>query len=259
MKGWMKITIGVTAVSLIGVIGYFVYPLIASQQSSNSIRFEKFGLAVLPGSQFTTTVGELGATQIPATFAEGELSPEERVVESLVRNRNALLEENELFRLKIEQLEQRVAELENYKETNERYAPEQFNIELERVRREIEERLRALPEAENYSSLMIELMAVAAQQEYTHTVRENDRMMDEARKAILVQRYLPTYAFCVGNALSIAANNSGELRAIASWLQEPALNPLPNELRADLDIVLPPCQVSFREALDQVLNAAIVR
>ena len=259
MKGWMKIAISVTAVVVLAVTGYLVYPMIASQQSDNSIRFEKFGLAVLPGSQFTTTTGELGVTQLPPTFAEGELTAEEKIVESLVRNRNALLEENELFRLKIERLEQRVAELENYKETNERYAPEQFNIELERVRREVEEILRALPEAENYSSLMIELMAVAAQQEYTHTVREHDRIMDEARKAILVQRYVPTYAFCVGNALSLAANNSGKLRAIASGLQEPALNPLPVDLKSDLDVVLPPCQVSFREALDKVLNAAIIR
>lgn len=259
MKGWMKIAISVTTVVVLAVTGYLVYPMIASQQSDNSIRFEKFGLAVLPGSQFTSTTGELGSTQLPATFAEGELTAEEKIVESLVRNRNALLEENELFRLKIERLEQRVAELENYKETNERYAPEQFNVELERVRREVEEILRALPEAENYSSLMVELMAVAAQQEYSHTVRENDRIMDEARKAILVQRYLPTYAFCVGNALSLAANNSGELRAISSWLQEPALNPLPLDLKSDLDVVLPPCQVSFREALDKVLNAAVVR
>jgi len=83
--------------------------------------------------------------------------------------------------------------------------------------------------------------------------------MDDARKAILLQRYLPTYAFCVGNALSLAANNNAELRAIAAWLQEPALSPLPTQLKADLDIVLPPCQVSFRQALGKVLNAAVIR
>lgn len=259
MNRWVVIGSSVAGVLALGIGGYFLFPLITSNHSENTIRFEKFGLAVLPGSQYTTTTGELGVTQLPATFGQDELTAEEKVVESLVRDRNALIEENQAFRLKIEKLELRVAELENYKETNERYAPEQFNIELERVRREVEERLRALPEAESYSALMIELMAIAAQQEYTHIVRANDTIMDEARKAIVVQRYLPTYAFCVGNALSIAANNSEELRAVASWLQEPALNPLPTQLRTDLDVVLPPCQVSFREALDKVLNAAILR
>ena len=259
MKRWQIAGLSAGLLSLLAVVGYFVYPMIASQQGENTIRFEKFGLAVLPGSQFTTTTGELGKLQLPATFAEAELTPEERVVESLVRNRNDLIEENQRLASKVEQLEQRVAELENYKLTNERYAPEQFNIELERVRREMEERLRALPEAESYSTLMIELMAIAAQQEYVHTVRANDSMMDDARKAILLQRYLPTYAFCVGNALSLAANNNAELRAIAAWLQEPALSPLPAQLKADLDIVLPPCQVSFRQALGKVLNAAVIR
>lgn len=259
MKRWIIIGASITGVVMLAVIGYLVVPLIASQQNDNAIRFEKFGLAVLPGAKYSTSVGELGITQLPSTFAEDELTPEEKVVESLVRDRNALIEENQALRQKNSKLEMRMAELENYKATNERYAPEQFNIELERVRSDVEALLRALPEAENYSSLMIELMAVAAQQEYTHVVRENDPLMDEARKAILVQRYLPTYSFCVGNALSIAANNSAELQAIASWLQEPALNPLPAQLKADLDIVLPPCQVSFRTALDKVLNAAITR
>ncbi len=59
MKGWMKIAISVTAVVVLAVTGYLAYPMNASQQSDNSIRFEKFGFAVLPGSQFTTTTGEL--------------------------------------------------------------------------------------------------------------------------------------------------------------------------------------------------------
>ena len=255
MKRWIAAVVGV--VLLIGLVvgGYFLFPLIVSQQASNNIQFEKFGLSVLPGQQYETTVGELGITQLPATFSPNDLTPEERVVESLIRDRNALIEENQLLQLKIESLEEQVAALTNYRDTNERYAPEQFDIELARVRQELEERLRALPEAEQYSSLMIELMAIAGQQEYTHVIRTYDLILDDTKKAIITQRYLPTYTFCVANALSLAANTNAELRSVASWLTEPDLNPLPERLKADMDVVLPPCQRSFRAAMDDVMKS----
>ena len=257
MKRWVGAAIAVVVLIALAVGGYYLVPMLASQQSENTVQFEKFGLAVMPGQQFTTTVGELGVTQLPATFAEDELTPEERVVASLIRDRNALIEENQLLKLKLEKLEAQVATLENYRDTNERYAPEQFDLELARVRQELEQRLRSLPEAEQYSSLMIQLMAIAGQQEYIHVVRTYDLILDDARKAIVIQRYLPTYTFCVANALSVAANTNAELRSVAAWLQEPDLNPLPQALKADLDVVLPPCQQSFREALDGVMKGTI--
>lgn len=249
----------ILGIALIGGIAYFLYPLIASNQSSNTIQFEKFGLAVMPGAQFRTSVGELGETQLPATFSEDDLSPEERVVASLIRDRNKLIEENQALKLKLEAADIKIQNLEEYRDKNERYAPEQFDVELKRVLADLEAHLRALPETERYSDLMVQLMAIAGQQEYINVVRSNDLIMDEARKSIILQRYLPSYSFCVGNALSVAANNSRELRSIANWLLEPELSPLPADLKADLDVVLPPCQLSFREALGNVLQAAVTR
>jgi len=257
MKRWMSISIAVIAPVILVAGGYFLYPMLVSSQEKSGVAFEKFGLAVMPGSKFQSTTGELGGVQLPATFSEENLTAEERVVSSLIRDINALVEVNNTLKRKVTNLEQKLADLEDYRAKNERYAPEQFDLELARVLSELETRLRALPEAERYSDLMVQLMAIAGQQEYIHVVRANDLIMDEGRKSILVQRYLPNYSFCVGNALSIAANNSRELRAVANWLVEPELNPLPDTLKADLDIVLPPCQLSFRDALGDVLRAAV--
>lgn len=259
MKRLIKIGISLLLVIGLGVAGYFLYPILASKQEANTVAFEKFGLIVSPGNDFQRSTGELGAVQLPATFSEENLSPEEKVVSSLIKDINALVEVNTTLKRRVESLELKIADLEDYRAKNIRYAPEQFDLELARVRSELESRLRALPEAQRYSDLMVELMAIAGQQEYIHIVRANDLIMDEARKAIVVQRYLPNYSFCVGNALSVAANSSRELRAVASWLTEPELNPLPADLKADLDIVLPPCQLSFRDALQNVLRAAISR
>lgn len=253
----LTLTLTLLVLVALGVGGYLLYPKLISSQQQNSVQLEKFGLLVMPGHSKYETTTQMGITQLPATFSEADLTPEERVVEGLIRDRNTLIEENQLQRLEIETLQRKIAELEDYKVKNRRYSPELLNEELERVLYELKQRLRAMPETERYSQLMLDLMAIAAQQEYLHIVRSRDLILDETRKSIIVNRYLPSYAFCIGNALSLAANNSDELRAIANWLVDPRVYPLPEPLQADLDIVLPPCQQSFRQAMQETLNNAV--
>ena len=247
----------VVVLAAIGTAGVLVYPQFQQTQTKNTLNLEKFGMTIMPGGEYRTSIGELGATQLPATFAEDKLTPEEKVVASLIRDRNALLDENSRLSAQIGMLETRVEELEGYKARNEQYAPETFNEELRSVLNEMQATLKRMPEAEQFSPLIIELMAIAAQQEYVHIVRTNDLILDEARKQIIVKRYLPSYSLCVGNALSVAANGSAELQAIKNWIVDPARQQLPEALAQDLDVLLPPCQLSFRSALQNTLSGAI--
>lgn len=253
------ITAGIifTIVVILGISAVLFVPKLQKNQASNTLNFEKFGFAVMPGGQYRESIGELGTKQLPATFSDAELTPEERVVASLINTRSDLIDENYQLRQTIENLEKRLADLEDYKAKNVQYAPEMFNQELARVLKEVETNLTNMPESDRFSTSLIELMAIAAQQEYINIVRTNDLILDEASKSIIVRVYLPSYSFCVGNALNVAVNSRQELQSVKDWLIEPNRNQLSAELKSDLDLLLPPCQLSFRSALKEKLSGAI--
>lgn len=113
-----------------GTASYFAYQKMQSQHQVNLSELEKFGYEMVPSDVYTESVGELGANQLPSTFSEKKLTPTERVIRGLMQDKENLLAEQQTFKDEIKALEQRIAELEDYKRLNQHFAPDTFAEEL---------------------------------------------------------------------------------------------------------------------------------
>lgn len=246
-----KIIILVFILIIIGVGGFFGYSLIQNQTSSNQVNLEKFGFDLRGVSQFESSEGVLGETQLPATFGDENLTPAERVVHSLVRDRENLIIENRTLRQQIEALETQVDSFEEERVLAEHFLPENFNQELDRVERMLLAYLRQSADAQRFSNFRLEIMAAAGRLEYERFVFSNALMLDAVQRTEIVVDFLPAYMFCVGDAIDLAANNFAEEREIRDFFGSSDSHRLPDILQEDLDTVLPPCQIELRTALQQ--------
>lgn len=236
---------------------YFFWDSLRAQHEANDKILKKFGFEIMPVSPYTESTGMLGHKQLPATFAEEDLSPVEKVIQGLLKDREKLLEENEALEKQVEELQQEVAQLEEYKSLNQRFAPESLQQELATTRGRLRQLLHDLPESRHYSDYWIDLMADAALVEYRRFIENNRLMVDEATLEELISKDLVTYGFCIGNAVELAANSPEELRTIARWLNNPQTTRLSSALEADLEVVLPPCRVPLRQKLNALLQGNI--
>lgn len=232
-----------------GVASYYAYQKMQQQHQINLAELEKFGYEMVPSDVYTETVGELGNEQQPSTFAEKKLTPTERVIRGLMRDKENLLAEQQALKDQISALQQRIDELEDYKRLNEHFAPETFAEELARVKSVLKSTLARMPESEPYDNTRLDVMAAAGTMEYRRFVTANRLMLDAPQKARIIDELLPTYAFCVGNAVDLAANSPDEERLLIAWFGDPDNARLPQALRADIDKLLPACQRPLRQAL----------
>lgn len=250
-KKLVKIIIAVSIVILLGVVGFFGFGAIQKQTSTNQVNLEKFGFDLQGISQFESTEGVLGETQLPSTFGEETLTPAERVVHSLVRDRENLIIENRTLRQQIEALETQLESFEEERRVAAHFLPENFNQELERVERMLLTYLRQSSDAQRFSNFRLEIMAAAGRMEYERFVFSNSLMLDAVQRTEIVVDFLPAFMFCVGDAVDLAANNFSEEREIRDFFGNPEEHRLPVILQEDLEIVLPPCQRELRSGLQQ--------
>lgn len=251
----LLIAVPVVLASL-GAAVYFFWDSLQAQHEANNQVLEKFGFEIMPVSPYTESKGVLGQKQVPATFAEDELTPVEKVIHGLLQDRDQLLEENTALEQKVAELEEQIAALEQYKALNEQFAPETLEQEMTRTHEELKQLLRDLPEASRYSNFWIEIMATAALNEYRRFIDANRLMLDSSSRAQLIREDLVTYGFCVGNAIELAANSADEARMIARWFDDPSSTRLSDALKADLEIVLPPCRIPLRQKLSAKLASS---
>lgn len=243
------------ALAIGSVATFFVYERMQDQHQVNLADLEKFGYEMVPSQTYTESTGELGAQQLPATFAEKKLTPTERVIRGLMQDKENLLAEQQALKDQISALHDQIDELKQYKELNQHFAPETFEQELKRTKAQLKATLLRLPETERYSNIQVEIMAAAGMQEYQRFVRANRLMLDREQRGEIIKDHLPGYAFCIGNAVELAANNLDELRLLINWFNDPDSVRLPGMLAADLDKLLPACQQPLRQALDTTLPA----
>lgn len=241
-----------------GVSGYLVYRKMQAQHEVNLADLEKFGYEMVPSDTYTESTGMLGADQLPATFTEKKLTPTERVIRGLMQDKENLLAEQATLKSQIEALQKQVEELQTYKQLNEHFAPETFRDELLRIKAQLKGILTRMPEAERFSNIRLEIMAAAGMQEYRRFVSSNRLMLDQPQRAQIVSEYLPAYAFCVGNAAELAANNRDEERLLVGWFNDPDNTRLPPALAEDLNKLLPACQKPLRERLEASLPQILV-
>lgn len=248
-KNLVKLIAAPILILVLGVAGFFGYQGLQKQTAANQVNLEKFGFDLRGTSQFETTEGILGGTQLPATFGTENLTPAERVVHSLVRDRENLIIENRTLRSQIEALELQLASFEEERRLAEHFLPENFIQELQRVERMLLTFLRQSADAQRFSNFRLEIMAAAGRMEYERFVFTNALMLDAVQRTEIVVDFLPAFMFCVGDAIDLAANNFSEERDIRDFFGNPEGHRLPQALQDDLDIVLPPCQRELREGL----------
>ncbi|MFC6672501.1 hypothetical protein [Marinobacterium aestuariivivens] len=240
-------------IAALGVGSYLSYQSIQSQHEENLKDLERFGFTITPSSPYTESTGELGAKQLPATFAESELSPTQKVIYGLMKDKERLLAENRQLKARMETLEQKVGELEAYREINERFAPKTFDEEVTEVAQDLKTFLMRLPEAERFSDRQIDIMTAASAREYRRFVSQNRLMTGDLDRKRIVNEHLPGYAFCVGDAATIATNSGDEERMLAQYFRTDDSSRLSEPLRQDLQTVIEPCELALRKALDATL------
>lgn len=240
-------------IASLGAAVYFFWDSMQASQEANEEILYKFGFQIVPNSPYTETTGELGAKQVPATFAEDDLSPVEKVIRGLMYDKEQLIEENAELQNQIDILQARVDNLEQYKTSNEQFAPENLAQELTRTRAELRDKLRALPEAQRFTDFWVNMMTDASMYEYRQFINANRMMLDEARREQLVGKDLVDFGFCIGKAVELAANSVDEARSVARWLKDPQSARLGSALQEDLKVVIPPCRIPLRKKLDTYL------
>ncbi|WP_432698312.1 hypothetical protein ACQUQP_08220 [Marinobacterium sp. YM272] len=258
--GKTQLAIIIAAPLLIASLGaavYFFWDSLQARQDENAEILHKFGFQIVPNNPYTESVGELGTKQVPATFAEEELSPVEKVIHGLLQDKESLLEENAELQSQIKTLQERIDALEHYKSTNEQFVPETLDQEMARTRNELQRQLTSLPEAERFSAFWIGMMTDAAIYEYRRFIEANRLMLDDSHRQEMISTDLVNYGFCIGNAVELAANTSDEARSVARWLEKPETSSLSKALQEDLDIVIPPCRIPLRSKLDTYLTSRI--
>ncbi|GAA0693505.1 hypothetical protein GCM10009104_21040 [Marinobacterium maritimum] len=236
-----------------GTVSFFAYQKMQSQHQLNLAELEKFGYEMVPTDVYTETVGELGANQLPPTFGEKKLTPTERVIRGLMQDKENLLTEQQALKDQITALQQQIAELEDYKRLNQHFAPDTFAEELAETRSILKSTLARMPESEPFDNTRLDVMAAAGTHEYRRFVSANRLMLERSHKARIIEELLPVYAFCVGNAVDLAANSRSEERLLTNWFNDPDNTRLPTALATDINKLLPACQRPLREALHATL------
>jgi hypothetical protein len=232
--------------------GYVLYEKISAQGVQNNDGFERFGYQMYsPSSALNIeTVGELGATQLPPTFALSKLTPTQKIIHGLIRDKDGLLDENNELQSQIVKLQAQIQELAEYKALNEHFAPQKLKDELRSVERQLKAFLVRSPDAERFSTMQIEIMSAAGAAEYKSYITRNRLMLSSDMKLSVISDYLPAYAFCVGDGVDIAANTRAEERILANYFRTEDSSGLSEALSQDLSSILAPCQLSVRKKLD---------
>lgn len=227
-----------------------VYQKMDAQHKQNSKELERFGYEMVATSRSMETTGKLGAVQLPPTFDLDKLTPTQKVIHGLMRDKDGLLDENKVLQSEIEKLESQIKELTAYKELNEHFAPQKLKDELRSVERQLKAFLIRSPDADRFSTMQIEIMSAAGAAEYKAYITRNRLMLSEDMKLAVISDYLPAYAFCVGDGVEIAANSRTEERKLANYFRTEDSSSLSEVLFQDLSSVLAPCQLSVRKKLD---------
>jgi hypothetical protein len=247
----LVIIIAVVVIALLGGGGYFAYLKLQAQTDENVKNLEGAG-DVLVGDAYKPKEDDLSEEQMAPTI-DAKLKPSKKVVRSLQKENVKLSVEIIQLQEQIESLKKEIDELEEYKMTNERFAPKRIQDEMADAERLVKAFLLDSTDAERFSVVQIEIMAAASALEYKEYIMRNRLMVTKKQRAKLSTEYLPGYAFCVGDGIELAANNAREFDLIASKFRGLTILALPRKLQKDLDSVITPCQNALRSQLDEGL------
>ncbi|MCV6587829.1 MAG: hypothetical protein OIF57_02200 [Marinobacterium sp.] len=253
-----NIVIGVIALLIIGLLGaggyFFAYPLLKEQAEANSKEFEGTGAVLMTNEIYQETQGTLGAKQVPATFAEDVLSPSQRVIKGLKEDREELILDQKKLERRIDELKVEIQNLEEYKATNERFAPLNAVEEKAIVESLVKRFLIDDEDAVRFSNMQIEIMGASAANEYSTFTGRNRLILTDEERVKMVREHLLPFAFCVGDGVDIAANNNRELRAVSYLVRSGDNSQITPILLQDLNAVMKPCRTELFASLSTTLD-----
>lgn len=228
---------------ILGVAGYFIYNALMEQHRENTEKVEEFGELVIPGD-IKSELLDPNSTLTPS-IPESRLSPSERVILTLKLERSKLVEEAIQMRAQITELEEKVAELEEYKRVNKRYSPHSFDEEVSQVHTRIKQFLASQEESRRFTRNQLKGMSAAAAKEYKRFIKQHKLVLEPTDIDTVITEHLPLYAYCIGDGMDVAANNRSEELFIIEYFKTNKTVLMSNRLQSDLQAVMRPCQELF--------------
>jgi len=239
---------GPVLVILFAVSGYFLYTSLTAQHAENIEKVEGFGEMVMPASD-TIDPDNPDSSKLAPTIGRKNLTPTQRVIFHLKQERVQLLEEAIMMRQEIMDLKDQVTELEDYKRTNERYAPHTFNEEVSTVHTRSKQLLASLEESKRFTRRQISGMAAASAKEYRRFLTMHKLVLEPEQVDVIVNDHLPPYAYCIGDGMDVAANNSREETLLVEYFKTDKNDLMSNRLKSDLKAIIAPCQELFAKRM----------
>ena len=232
--------------------GYFTYSAISSQQEENRKKVEDCGELVIPADMQASSVAN--DPKLSPSIGRKNMTPTQRVIHTLKEERIKLLEEAVMMREQIIDLKAQVAELEDYKRTNERYAPHTFNEEVSTVHIRIKQLLASQDEAKRFTSNQLKGMAAASAKEYRRFLTMHKLVLEQSEIDTVVNSHLPPYAYCIGDGIDLAANSRSEELMVVEFFKTDKTELMTNRLKSDLNAIVEPCQRMFAKRMNFLIR-----
>lgn len=207
--------IGLIALTGISIGGYFLFIEVEEVHKQNVANLAGFGSKVVPSSPHNdngnVTYGVVdGVMQLPPSIQERKLSPTEKVILSLSRDKDLLqievVETTEILK----QQQARLEELRAYKAENQRFAPERLLQERQDAEALLKKHLDNTVDIDRFNDFQRKAMILATANLYTDIVRQHQLIMDDKFKEELLTTILPQFGLCLGKGLPFMTNSRSE-------------------------------------------------
>ena len=199
-KQIIMIGVAVVVLAIAGVAGYFISIEVEKVHSENVESLADFGSKVIPmssGPDGATYGLEDGQVQLPPSIQEKKLSPTEKVILALSRDKDELLVEVTKLEHELAQLSVPLKELRSYQAENERFAPERLTEERIRAQGILREYFDTSSDVAEFSRFQRQAVHLASANLFTEIVRTNGLILFEEVKDELI-KLLPSYGLCLG-------------------------------------------------------------
>lgn len=238
-----------------GVGGYFLFIGVEKQHEQNVEKLADFGTKVIPikGGAESVTIGTEGQLQLPPDIGDKNLSPTEKIIIALSRDKEQLALELTMAKERVERLESEVKALRAYRQENERFAPLPLNEERLRAIELLTDYFNSSPDAERFNRFQKDAMTLAAANAYLDILREYRLSFNEEQKDLIIHKHLPAYGFCFGDGIIFVPNSRGEEKTLLTFLNSGDETLLNSRLANDLDTVRSPCLKPLGERINAML------
>ena len=247
--------VSVVALIIIAIAGYFISIKVEEVHKENVESLAEFGSKVVPmshvpdGATFGLTDGQM---QLPPSLQEKKLSPTEKVILSLSRDKDLLLVEVAELKDKLDAQTNVLGELRDYKAENERFAPERLTEERIRAQGLLKEYFDNSSDVSEFSTFQQQAMNLASANLFTEIVRQYGLILYDDVKDKMIQ-LLPGYGLCLGEGLPFVTNSRGEEIQLLKALADGDMSSLGGSLAEDYDSIHTPCLKQLNREVSQLL------